>query len=349
MIAFHTQFLEEIRAGNIAKVFNQQADYLKMYIAYVTNYNGILNLFAKEKKNKKLEKFLEKKRKEHKGLTSHLILPIQRIPRYMLLLDELKKKTPKSHEFEYRDIDNALKKVELICDEINERQREIENMSQCLLITNKLKGLNINIVESQRKYIEHFIFKRKSDQKNKQFFVFNDIIIIADLKWKTEQIIKLTKFEAKRPSKKNEELLIRIIDGHNRKNSNLNDKTVRNNKKLDEKNEPIPYIVALDVINKQKENQFHENISNIDLFIKVLNKYRTKLYKNELSRVNAMENSRQSDSYHGQDKESLTVDIEMIRDEQEKNELAKWQEDDKSKGNKNKVLSMLKSPSEDTM
>lgn len=363
LITFHTQFLEELRVGNIAKVFNKQADYFKMYIEYVVNYNNVLNIFAKEKKNKRLQKFLETKRSENKSLISHLILPIQRIPRYMLLLNELRNKTPKSHEFEYRDITNALKKVQLICNEINEKHREIENMSQCLLVSNKLKGLNINIVEAQRKYIDHFIFKQKLDKKNKEFFIFNDIIIISDIKWRVEQIVKITQFEAKRPSKKNEEVLIRIIQGHNRKNSNLNDIKNRNNSNSSkgiESNKPIPFIVANDIPIKDQ----HENISNIDLFIQLLNNYRTKLYKNEMSRAYITNEYSDSNNYNISDTTSPTnnnnninmnynnmdIDdslVEMIREEQEKHKLAQWQES-KSKGNKNKVLSMLKSPSEDT-
>ncbi len=48
-----------------------------------------------------------------------------------------------------------MKKVEFV-----ERKREIENMSTTLLILNKLKGVNVNIVEPQRRYI-NIITKEK--------------------------------------------------------------------------------------------------------------------------------------------------------------------------------------------
>ena len=68
--------------------------FVSMYTKFCEDYRGILAVFAKYGKSRKLTKYLKQKRAERKPLTNHLILPIQRVTRYLLLLQELKKKTP---------------------------------------------------------------------------------------------------------------------------------------------------------------------------------------------------------------------------------------------------------------
>ena len=323
LISFHEQFLEELIIGPISKVFNKQSDYFKIYISYITQYQHILDIFGRFKNNKKLKMYLNIKRKQNKPLTNHLILPIQRIPRYMLLLSELKKIIPKSKKNEYNEIENALKKVEEICNEINEKQREIENMSQCLQISQHLKGLDdINIVEPQRKYIDHFIFKRKNDKKNRQFFVFNDIVIISNPKWEAKRVIKLNKFEAKkRPNMDEQEVMINIIGGINNKNNNKNKNY----------SGPVAYISCNDINEKDK----HENVSNIGLFVDIITRYRSKLYINRISRKRF---NKLSDSENLQNNLEL---VDLIREKEDEDKLKEWEKSSKEKGDKHKVLTML--------
>ena len=57
---------------------------------WMMEYNDILDLFGTTfYGNKPLNIFLKQKRKEKKPLTNFLILPVQRVPRYILLLKEL--------------------------------------------------------------------------------------------------------------------------------------------------------------------------------------------------------------------------------------------------------------------
>eukprot|EP01083_Nonionella_stella_P083753 231643_1 len=307
LIRFHEQFYASLRTGSIPRVFNKQSDFLRMYIEYVSQYKSILDIFGDKNShnNRKLHNFLEHKRlTENKSLISYLILPIQRIPRYMLLLSELKKKTPKHHEFEYRDICQALSRVEIICDEINEKQREIENMSQCLLVSNKLKGLTLNIVQPQRHYIDHFIFEN-NHKNNVQFFIFNDIVIVADIKWRVTQIVELMNFEAKKT--KNKEVKIRTQN----------------------KNET--YAVSNSIPRKEQ----HQNIGDVVLFVKTVNKFRSRLYRN-------MNYNQQPGTW---DDAQDDYDEQIFREEHETEEFAKWQLG-ASKGKRTKVEQMLKTRSE---
>ncbi len=49
------------------------------------------------------------------ALQSFLIMPIQRIPRYILFLEDLKKKTPESHP-DSRELANAIEKTRKMAD-----------------------------------------------------------------------------------------------------------------------------------------------------------------------------------------------------------------------------------------
>jgi hypothetical protein len=64
-------------------------------------------------------------------LMSYMIQPVQRVPRYVLLLKELKRNTT-SADPHYADIKEALSKIQKIAAAINEAKRQMENMSKLL-------------------------------------------------------------------------------------------------------------------------------------------------------------------------------------------------------------------------
>merc|ERR1712130_608915 len=106
---FHAeQFLRELQDAQkkdpttIPEVFNQYYSCFKLYIEYLKGYEPAINTINRlQMKNKKfaswLEQQQEKIKKESKkelnqeeALMSHFIKPVQRVPRYVLLLRELK-------------------------------------------------------------------------------------------------------------------------------------------------------------------------------------------------------------------------------------------------------------------
>jgi hypothetical protein len=73
-------------------------DFLKMYTQYLNGYPRSLQCINDNRNNKKFQAFLAEKRKAcGLDLMSYLIMPVQRIPRYELLLREMKRLTPPSH------------------------------------------------------------------------------------------------------------------------------------------------------------------------------------------------------------------------------------------------------------
>ena len=76
---------------DIAQVFAQVTPFFKVYKVYVNNFDTGLAVLGKAKaKNTKLEQFLWAARSKcGMDLESLMITPIQRIPRYEMMLAEL--------------------------------------------------------------------------------------------------------------------------------------------------------------------------------------------------------------------------------------------------------------------
>lgn len=61
-----------------------------------------------------------------------------------------------------------------------------------------MSGLKRNIVESHRKLMAQYVFRKKENQRGRQFFVFNDLLVITNLKLKAKAIMEMKMVEVKR-------------------------------------------------------------------------------------------------------------------------------------------------------
>jgi hypothetical protein len=114
-----------------------------VYAFYFTNFDDAQSLLnGLIEKNQNFSNVLKqiKKKEGKESLTSLIIQPIQRIPRYQLILHELLKYTPEFH-FDYSDI----KKSELLMIEVNQ------------LLDKHSKGREMNLlIENVKEKFEHF-------------------------------------------------------------------------------------------------------------------------------------------------------------------------------------------------
>eukprot|EP01084_Bolivina_argentea_P059688 109021_1 len=207
---FHRGFLNKLNHvfddpnnnESLPSVFNKcikqnKEEFIDKYVEFVNDYDNILDLFGKTfDGNLELEQFLAHKRKEGKPLSRFLILPVQRVPRYILLLTDLQKNTDITSG-DYNDIRDAVEMIRDITQEINERKKKIENLSICLQIESGLNGLLEPIVNDDRSFIEEFIFIKQSIKHQRLFFLFSDMIIIANEKWKVKHILDIRTLEVK--------------------------------------------------------------------------------------------------------------------------------------------------------
>ena len=193
MKQFHLVFLKKLsdenRNKSVANAFNtfigeNKEKFIKMYIKFISEYNQILDLFGSTfHDNVELKTFLKQKRKEKKPLSNFLILPVQRVPRYILLLEDLKKNTMADHP-DYRDINNALLMVTEITEKVNEGQRKIENLSQCLSIQHSLNGLKEPIVSKSGEtiHVDNWMQVREIWWNKKQFLSHIEVLDVKKSK-----------------------------------------------------------------------------------------------------------------------------------------------------------------------
>lgn len=189
---FHETFLKDLQKNsNISNVILKYVDYFKMYTIYTNGYDKCLKSLSEFRSNKDFSLFMEDVRKnlQERGnldLMSYLIMPVQRIPRYVLLLRELKKNTPTEHQH-YEELQEAIEKVQRIASHINESRREMENMSALLRLRETIHGLPEHLVlfEPHRHLIKEakmreikiggvFSTVKESDRI---FYLFNDLLV----------------------------------------------------------------------------------------------------------------------------------------------------------------------------
>ena len=129
---------------SLGDVFLQVADGLDIYTQYVNNYNNALKTLRACEEQQAYKLFVSeiraKQEKRALDLKDLLIMPIQRIPRYLLLLQELLKRTDKSHP-DYENISKSISHIKKVAAIINERKRESEMFQAVAEIASKLQGL----------------------------------------------------------------------------------------------------------------------------------------------------------------------------------------------------------------
>lgn len=92
--------------------------------------NSAINFEVSNLVIKKLTAFISNVQKDPRhtqlNLFSYLLMPVQRIPRYKMLLESLLKHTPEEHE-DHKQISAALKLISTMVDSCNEAKRSWEN------------------------------------------------------------------------------------------------------------------------------------------------------------------------------------------------------------------------------
>jgi hypothetical protein len=151
----------------IGEIFHKFAPFLKTYTSYTNNFNSIdESLRVIRQKNRELDEFLKSQsRIAGQTLESYLIMPVQRIPRYNLLLKELLKHTSQYHR-DYRGLEKALEAMQEVANHVNEKIRELEAVNHMILIKSRMeKQLEKNPL-TQRFIIATRLFNSEWNGKN---------------------------------------------------------------------------------------------------------------------------------------------------------------------------------------
>jgi len=175
----------------IPSLFGELAPFLKMYYQYVANHEeAIERLGAFRTANEQFSKFLNViERAQNQNLPALLIMPVQRIPRYKLLMDRICGLGEKTDIDE--DKAELLNKVGTLIEEIAEKLDNDMKMKEKRLmvieIQEKLFRGKVELVTSSRYFVRmgvlKFNLKPHKNQRFKSFQVimFNDLLICGSM------------------------------------------------------------------------------------------------------------------------------------------------------------------------
>jgi len=138
----------------IGDIFVQFAPFLKMYTAYGQGYQLALDKYNEI--NKDNVDILNNLRGSRPMSLEHLlIMPIQRVPRYNLLLQDLLKKTESSHP-DFKFIEKALASCQEVANHINQSMRKTEQMNK--LVKNANTEAFAGLLEASRSLLLDGVF-----------------------------------------------------------------------------------------------------------------------------------------------------------------------------------------------
>uniref|UniRef100_A0A3P9GZE5 FYVE, RhoGEF and PH domain containing 4a n=1 Tax=Oryzias latipes TaxID=8090 RepID=A0A3P9GZE5_ORYLA len=191
--AFHSQFLlpdlekrmdEWASTPRIGDILQRFTPFLKMYAEYVKNFDNAMELLKQWSDRSPQFKtiILEIQSQEVCGcltLQHHMLEPVQRIPRYEMLLKDYLKKLPDKHPDE-RDAQKSLEIIATAATHSNSAIRKSENLKKLMEIYEML-GEEEDIVNPSNEFIrEGHILKlaaRNTSAMERYLFLFNNMLL----------------------------------------------------------------------------------------------------------------------------------------------------------------------------
>ncbi|RDD41506.1 putative protein tag-52 [Trichoplax sp. H2] len=180
------ELLKRMTRFGIAEAFAALTPFLKLYSLYASNYDRAIHLIVKWEKIS--EDFASFKKSKESGsivkgqkLMSLLIMPVQRIPRYKLLLEELLNLS-RPGDKDYLKLKQSVEDITKVVEFVNEKIREHQDYDKVIMIQNKFKGNSApNFVAPGRKLIKEGSLWKVCGKKSKirMFFLFSDILVYA--------------------------------------------------------------------------------------------------------------------------------------------------------------------------
>ncbi|KAG0034410.1 hypothetical protein BGZ81_004891 [Podila clonocystis] len=134
----------------VGDIFIEIAPFLKMYSNYVKTYTSALtHINDCMNRSDRFTEFVKvtSRKPECKNLDfqSYLMLPVQRIPRYRMLLEGLLRHTPEDHP-DHRKLQTAFQSMEQTANFVNETIRQHEMFGEMVNLQSKITGLNERLI-----------------------------------------------------------------------------------------------------------------------------------------------------------------------------------------------------------
>eukprot|EP00095_Tigriopus_kingsejongensis_P006553 maker-scaffold235_size242898-snap-gene-0.10 protein:Tk06553 transcript:maker-scaffold235_size242898-snap-gene-0.10-mRNA-1 annotation:"protein tag-52" len=179
----------ERSTDKIGQVFLELAPYLKFYSTYAQEFQSGAKLVEKYcDKSRPFRQFIaeqESRPEVQLKLNALLITPVQRIPRYKMLLEDVIKNTPDCHP-DKAHLQSALAQIDAVAWHINDQLRDHENSLKMVDIQKSLQGGCPKIIAPGRRLIRQgnlMKVPRAGGQAQPRYFVlFSDMIMYCKIK-----------------------------------------------------------------------------------------------------------------------------------------------------------------------
>jgi hypothetical protein len=163
----------------IGDIFLLHSNSLKAYTSYINNYEVSAATLQKCRQSRRFSKFLEQTKQDpvcrSMELEYFLIMPVQRPPRYLLLLKELLSSTPPGHP-DHPLLQECISKMDEINHFLNSQKKEFELRSKMTELVSRL-GPEI---DSPDRFcfleMEALISSPTGDQVSGSVLIFNDLL-----------------------------------------------------------------------------------------------------------------------------------------------------------------------------
>ncbi|XP_059091707.1 uncharacterized protein LOC131887187 isoform X2 [Tigriopus californicus] len=181
------------RIGDIIVKFSP---FFKMYTEYVKNFdNAISTINNLYQKNSKFASIMDKIHAMPEcrslSLQHHMLTPVQRIPRYEMLLKGYLHKLPQDSP-DRENAEKALHLVSTAATHANEAMRRIEKFKQLLEVQESLGG-TVDLVSPTRELVKEGkmvkISARSGDHQDRYIFLFSDIILLCSQRLIANRVI----------------------------------------------------------------------------------------------------------------------------------------------------------------
>jgi len=172
----------------IGDVFLTLAPFLKMYSQYCANFNRATEtIIALRQNNREFVRFEQSHPLPLYRIESYLILPVQRIPRYFMLLEDILRHTPPDHP-DHSNLQSAVAMTKNIADHVNEHMRTLEHIDRVYRVDLALRGGCKDLVQPHRRWIAEGEMARIRTSLREmisysmpvRLYLFNDLLVVSE-------------------------------------------------------------------------------------------------------------------------------------------------------------------------
>ncbi|KAF1762289.1 hypothetical protein GCK72_010551 [Caenorhabditis remanei] len=182
------QWHKDAILGDVLLAHFSKQSMIETYIAFVDNFKFAKASITQARQKHAFEKYYSRCCRDHPNkldLDALLISPIQRVPRYELIVKQMLKHTPVEHEDRER-LQRAQRHIHCLAVAINQHKDGSEQMEQRLReIEAIVDGLD-DLVTKERTLLRHDIITLKGTERERCVFMLSDLLLVTSVKKKAK-------------------------------------------------------------------------------------------------------------------------------------------------------------------